>query len=132
MDYKEKYEEMQRLDESANKLEEQIRKIEDQMDEVLYTRKSIDELKEVKPGTEILVPISNGIFAKAEIKDSENLKVNVGGGTVAGKNTEETKKLLDDQMKELRKYKDEMKEHLDKVIVQMQTLEGEVENKVKG
>ncbi|MGM5485152.1 MAG: prefoldin subunit alpha [Nanobdellota archaeon] len=132
MDYKEKYKEMQQLDESASKAEEQMKKIEEQIDEVMYNRQSLDEFKQIEPGNEILVPISNGIFAKAELKDNKNLKVNVGSGTVVGKDVEEAKKLLDEQMRSLRKYKDEMREHLDKIVLQMQTLEKEVDKSMKG
>jgi len=47
-----------------------------------------------------LAPIINGIFVKAELKDNQNLLINVGADTVVEKTVSQAVELLKERQKE--------------------------------
>ena len=106
--HQEKLRELQYLDQQIKGFEERLMQVEQQILEVNIIIENLSELKDVKAGTEILVPLANGIFATAELKDAKMLKVNVGGGAVTEKSVDDTKNMLKNQIKEIEEYKDEL------------------------
>ncbi len=111
----EKYMEMKILEEQIKQVQVQAQTVEQQLIELMATTQSLDDFKKTKQGDKILVPISSGIFTKAEIKDSKEFLVNVGANTVVKKDIESTKKLIEKQV-------EEMKELHSKINMQMQKL----------
>lgn len=97
----EKYIELQLYGEQLAQLQKQMELIEEQLMELRYVIQSLGETKNLKVGTELLVPIASGIFLKADLKDKENLIVNVGANTVVTKTVDEAKALLEKQFGEL-------------------------------
>ena len=99
--------ELQYLDATIKQMDSQMIQIEEQINEINNTVASLNDLKDVKEGTEILVPIHTGIFAKAKIEKVEKLRVNVGAGIVAEKSVDDTIKMLQDQVKNVEDYRDQ-------------------------
>ncbi|MEK6886755.1 MAG: prefoldin subunit alpha [Nanoarchaeota archaeon] len=108
--------ELRALNMQAQMISEQLNRVDSGLMEIDYLKTSLDELSSVKENTEILTPISNGIFAKAKLEKIKNLMVNVGNGIVVEKTLEETKGLLDERISE-------MNEAREKLLDQMQKLE---------
>ncbi len=123
---KEKYVELQILDAQMNQLQQQIQAFETQSVEIDSVMQSLAEIKNSKVGSEILVPISSGIFLKAELRENDKLAVNVGGNTVVYKSTEETKELLGNQVLELRKANQELIVQLEKMAANAEKLQIEI------
>ena len=71
--------------------------------ELMATNQSLEDMKKINNGTEILMPLSGGIYAKAELKDSKNLIVNVGSNITVTKDVDSTKKLIETQIDEIQK-----------------------------
>jgi len=71
------YTQFQLLEQHIKQTQQQVATINSQLVDLVSTTKSLDDLKNVKSGTEILVPVSSGVYVKGEIKDNENLIVNV-------------------------------------------------------
>lgn len=113
---REKLLELQNLDSQIKQVEDQMVQIEEQILEVANLIESLKEISNVKKGEEILVPVANGIFLKAKIEDTENLKVNVGSGVVVDKTLNETIDMLKTQIKNIEQYKDEMFAQLQQMI----------------
>ncbi|MEA2037403.1 MAG: prefoldin subunit alpha [Nanoarchaeota archaeon] len=97
----EKYIEMKTLEEQMKHMQEQAATLEQQLMETMTIKKSLDDFKKAQKGDEILVPISQGIFAKAELKENKEFLVNVGANTIVNKDIESTKKLMDKQIEEM-------------------------------
>ena len=117
------YMEYQMLDQHIKKMQAQLEAITNQLMEAASTSSAIDELDKIKAGKEIFVPISSGIFVKAEIKDTSDLLVNVGAGAVVQKNRESAKKLVEAQMEEMKKIHERMVSELEKMAARA----GEIE-----
>jgi prefoldin alpha subunit len=127
----EKYYEMQILNSHIEQIETNLDKIDEQINEVNVILKSLDEFKNIEVNNEILVPISNGIFAKAKLLNNEKLIVNVGQDVVTEKNVEQTKELISKQLVELDNYRELLTNELNKLFNKVQMIEKEADELVK-
>ena len=96
--------------------QQQMEKFEQQLQEIRTVIEALDEISKAKKGTEVLVPLSGGIFFRANMDDSQKFLVNVGSGTVIEKSMEDTKELVKQQVNEIEKYKDHVTENLAHLI----------------
>ena len=87
---------------------------------------SLDELASVKAGSEMFVPMSSGIFIKAELKDTTDVLVNVGSGTVVKKSIAQAKALLDGQIVEMRGLQEQLAQQLQKLTAEASNVEEKV------
>jgi prefoldin alpha subunit len=126
-----KYLELQMIGQQIKQVQQQIQALDNRLMELNIVEQSLDDLGEVKTGTEILVPISSGIFAKAELKDNKDLMVNVGANTVVKKTIPKTKDMLTEQTTEINKYKEQMLMQVNQMIEHAKALEKEIEEKAK-
>ena len=97
------YMEFQVLGQNIKQLEEKTHALNNQLMELTFTNQSLEDMKKIKPDTEILVPLSGGIYAKAKLKDSKNVIVNVGANTTIVKDVQSTKTLIETQIEEVKK-----------------------------
>lgn len=123
------YIEFSNLDHNIKQMHKQMQILEAQLAELIMGMQSLDELKKVKAGTEILVPISSGVYAKAELKDNENLIVNVGANTTVIKGIDSTKKIIENQIEEMRKIQEQMIEEIQQLASSAAIIEKEM-NKI--
>lgn len=128
---KEKYMEMQAIDAQMKEVEKHDERLDDQINEVLVTKKALMDFKKVKVNTETLMPLANGIFAKAVVKDTQKLIVNVGNNVATEKTVDETIYLMDEQLDELDKYKAKMNENMQALTLKVKEIEKVVDLRVK-
>ena len=101
------------------------------MQELILTEQALDDLKNTKTGTEILVPLASGIFVKAELKDNKDLAVNVGADTVVKKDVGEAKKLITNQLEEITKIQQDLTENMEKLQSSAQNIQKELQGLIK-
>src|SRR3989338_674899 len=94
----EKYIEMKMIEEHIKQLQEQLSTLEQQLGESMTARQSLDEVGKTDIGEEILVPLTQGVFVRATLKDNKDFLVNVGASTVVKKDLEGTKRLMENQI----------------------------------
>lgn len=123
------YMEFQMLHSNIKQLEKQNEVLEKQLMELLMANQSLNDMKKTKKGTEILVPLSSGIYAKAELKDNENFIVNVGANITVNKDLESTKKVIENQIDEMQTIQRSLVEELQKNTTKAALLEREI-NKI--
>jgi prefoldin alpha subunit len=126
----EKYLELQLVDQQMKQLQKQVEAVEKQVGEIEEVNQSLDELAKSKTGSEMWVPISNGIFLKAKLEDNQKLGVNVGGNTVVTKDIPSTKKMLEEQAVEMRKFQEEMVGQFQKMAERAAELQSELQDLV--
>ena len=127
-----RYMELQMIDAQIKQIQKQIQLIDNQVNELNFMQESIEEIKNVEPGTEILVPLSSGIFLKAELKDVNTALVNVGSGVTVEKTMEQTKALLAAQQNELLSYQQDLDATLAELSVRAGSIEEELKVLVEG
>ena len=126
----EMYMEFQVLDQHIKQLQKQLEMVTHQLIELTVTSNSLDEFNNIKNEKEVFVPLSSGIFAKASIKDTSQLLVNVGANVVVKKDVAETKKLISNQIEEIKKVQKNMIDELDKMTEHAAQLEKQLQNLV--
>ncbi len=135
MDDKEKkaqemYMQFQVIDQNIKQLQRQLEAVTRQLMELSATTSSLDEWDSIKAGKEILVPLSSGIFAKAVIKDTSELLVNIGANVVVQKDNASTKKLIQNQIGEIQGIQKQMIGELDKMTSYASQLELQIQEMV--
>ena len=71
------------------------------------------------------MPLSGGIYAKAELKDSKNFIVNVGSNVTSVKDVDSTKKLIEDQINEIKKLQENLVNQLQEQTAKASSLKQE-------
>ncbi|MFC1730885.1 prefoldin subunit alpha [candidate division KSB1 bacterium] len=121
-----KYMELQFLSQQISEIQKQMQNMDAQIIDLETTNESLDEISKTEPGADMFVPISSGVFAKAEFKDTKKLLVNVGAGTAVEKPVADVKKMIEDQVGEISKYKDQANEQLERLIEHAKMIENEL------
>ena len=101
-----------------------------QLIELNATNNSLNEFDKLSAGKELFVPLSSGIFAKASIKDTSELLVNVGANVAVKKDVASTKKLIQKQMEEIKKIQKQMINDLEKMTNHAAQLERQLQGMV--
>ena len=109
------YMEFKVLEQHIKQMQSQLEAITHQLIELHSTSSSLDDFKKINAGTEIFLPLSSGIFAKANIKDTSELLVNVGANTIVKKDIDSAKTLIKSQMEELKTIHARMIAELEKM-----------------
>lgn len=115
--------ELQVLNSNAQLIAEQLNRIESGLAEIEFLKNNLNELKNVKKDTEILSPVSSGIFAKARLNENNKLLVNVGNSVVVEKTIEQTKELLDERINEMIEAREKMMDQMKKIQERLVKLE---------
>lgn len=92
-----KYMQLQLLQQHTQQIAEYLEKLLLQQKELGASIEALSELQKTGLNTEILAPVANGIFLKAELKDNQRLVVNVGAEVTAEKTIPEVITLLEEQ-----------------------------------
>ena len=121
-----KYIEMQILDQQMKQIQQQIQLIESQLVEVENTKQALNDLQKTNAGSEILAPISNGIFLKATLADNQKLRVNVGSGTVVEKTIPEVISIIEEQEEEIKKAYGQLTAEIQKLSIKALAMEEEL------
>ena len=126
-----KYLELQLLQQKIQQIQQQVEELEQQASQIDATGQSLDEFGEVKAGTQILVPVANGIFAKAKVEDTQHLLVNVGASINVEKKIPEVKKLMASQVEEMRKIQSDLAKKLKQMAGMAENAQSELQELVK-
>ena len=121
------YVEFKMLDEQIKQLQKHLELITNQLVELTVSNNSLDELKKISSEKNIFVPVSSGIFAKAVINDTSQLFVNIGANVIVQKNLDSTKKLIQNQIEEIKNIQKKILEDLEKMTNRAMHLERQLQ-----
>lgn len=120
------YIEFQALSSSIKQLEQQNEMVEGHLMELMLTLQSLDEFGGISPGTEILVPVSSGIYAKARLENNTDFLVNIGSSITLSKDAGSTKSLIESQIDEIKKLQESLIVQIHEKTVNAAALEKEL------
>ena len=121
------YFQLQVLEQQGQQLQQQLQAIGQQVEELEHVKEGLEQLQNVKPGTEIFVPFAGGVFVKAELKDSQQLLLNVGAGTAILKSVPETITTIMSQIDDMAGLRQQMTEQLERVYAKAQDISQQME-----
>lgn len=126
-----RYMEMQYMQQHLTQYQQQLEMLNTQIEDCDRILEGLDEISKKKPGEEMLVPISNGIFAKAKLDDTSKLVINVGSNVAAEKNVDDAKTLIKKQKAEMERTKIQLTDVMGSITEQMQMVEKELSGAVQ-
>ncbi|MBI2664590.1 prefoldin subunit alpha [Candidatus Woesearchaeota archaeon] len=127
---KQKYLQLQMTAQNVREIQQQLEAVERKGKELEANIDSIADLKGRK-SAEMLSPISEGIFLKAQLKDERHLVVNVGAGVCVRKSAEEVRRMLQERKLELSQYAARMRKQAERGEEMMKKLELELSSMVQ-
>jgi len=123
---KSKYIELQMLNQQIKQGQQQLQQLEMQIMELKRVMEDLNDIKNTKKGTEIFTPVTAGIFAKAQMGDTDELLVNVGANVAVKKTIEGSKDLINKQVMEIAKLRDQMLSQIRLMDTQAVAIEEEI------
>jgi prefoldin alpha subunit len=96
-DMQQKYMQFQFLQQQMEEINQHLELLNQNLAELDISINAVKEIENTKPDTEILAPIANGIFLKAELKDNQKMIVNVGSDITVEKTPQQVVVLLEEQ-----------------------------------
>jgi len=122
----ERYIELQILEQQLNQIQKNLQMMDQQLAEIDAIKRNIETFGKEKKDSETLMPIANGIFGKAKLSGNSELFVNVGSNVIVKKTIPDTVKLIENQGKEIEKYRVELIEQLQILVERIDTLQLEL------
>jgi prefoldin alpha subunit len=127
-----KYYEYQLIAEQLKQLQQQNATLDEQLAELQQALQGLTDLENTKEGKELLMPVSQGIFAKATLKDSKSLIVSVGNNVMVKKTTKDTIAMINDRIDAVSAYKKDTGENQVKLMARARELEAELQKLLQG
>ncbi|MHA1270224.1 MAG: prefoldin subunit alpha [Candidatus Helarchaeota archaeon] len=114
---------LKQREEQVSVLQNQMGLIYNRIETYEITRRTVENIKEMKEGQEILVPIGDTIVFKAKIMDTQNFIVNIGADVMIVKNIEDTMKYIDKNIEILNNRKQEIEIIYQKIAQEINELQ---------
>lgn len=110
------------LHETMQNMHEHVQLLEKQRLELEHVDESLVQLRSVSKGDEILVQMASGIFVPARIGEVDRLHVNVGADVLVEKSIEQTRVIVQEQVRELSAVHAQLQEKLSLLVAQFEEL----------
>lgn len=127
----EQYYQMQMLNQELQQLQKQLQNANQQLTELRKLDETLTDFSKVKPGTEALSALGNGIFVKSKVEDTKNVVMAVGANTSVTKPVEDAKKVVTEQTADMEKVAKQLEKALIEGIVNLQKMQQEMQAEVK-
>lgn len=114
------------VSEQLERLRTQLHSTDDKLGQVDFVIASLREFSSVESEKEILVPITDGVFAKATLTDTKELFVNVGAGAVVNKDVPSTIQMLEKQKVKLVEYRTRLAGVIERFYEKTEALQAEM------
>ena len=124
-----KHLQIQVLHQQITQVQKHLQLMEKQLSELGLVKVALADLKKTELDTEILVPLSSGIFIKAALKDNKTVRINVGNDVVAEKSLDQAQDLIARQIDDLTKIKDQLMTDMNNMALQANLLETDLSKK---
>ncbi|MBS3159636.1 prefoldin subunit alpha [Candidatus Woesearchaeota archaeon] len=120
---KELYLEYQLLTKEVQEMENTIVNINEHIITLKNLKDNLIELKKIKKNTETLIPLGKGVFFKGSFSDANNVIMNIGANICIEKTNIEAQKTIEEQMRELLVFVDNIDKELSNSFQKLNELE---------
>jgi prefoldin alpha subunit len=115
---------LRQLEEQMNAIESQLGMISSNIEMYEIAKKTVENIKDLEEGAEVLFPIGDIVLAKAKILDPKNFIVNIGADISMEKDAQGAIEYLEKNIELLNNTILQIQEEAKKVVQQIQMLEG--------
>lgn len=124
----ERYTEYQYLVQQLQQLQQNMSAFEKHVLELNSLNDNLGSLKNVGLNSETLMPFGNGIFVKAELKDNQNVVMNVGNNVCVDKTVDEARSLVDKQLEEVKSVVEQLQTEIGNTMTRLHELQHEIQH----
>lgn len=114
--------------EKIKQVEQHLQQFSQHEQSLSNTITALDQMPQTEEGTEILVPLADGIYVKATLKDNKHVIMNVGAETNVQKTFEAAAQMVKEQTIELGSMMKNLEEEHHKLMQQLQDIQGQIQN----
>lgn len=102
--------------------------IQSEIDEIQQTKETFQEVKELEGGDKIFFPLGSGSYGIGEIKNTDEVLVNVGGDAIIKEEISKAKDILEAKEEEFRSQLSQLEETINSAYKRLQKLQAEIQN----
>lgn len=114
------------INQQANALQQQLKILDNNLAELNMIKESLSDLGKSKE-KEVFSHLGGGVFVKAELKDKDNVLINVGAGILINKKLKEAEEIVVKQSKETKKIVEKLGVEINSFVEKAGILEKELE-----
>lgn len=123
----EKYWEFQILEQKLKQVNQQLLNLDNQLLEFQRIGENLDDIKKTKKNTEILVNLGGGVFSKAELKDRNNVLMNVGANIIVEKGIPSSKEIINSQIDQIKDVAKQLEQEFQILAIDSQILQKDLQ-----
>ncbi len=113
---------MQVYEQTLEQMQQKLQELEEHAMQLAGTLEVLSDITAVEEGTEMLVPVMNGVFMRAKAMKNDSFLVGVGSGTVVRKSLDETREMLQVQQLELIKVRERVTEQMQELLQRVESI----------
>ncbi|HDI03185.1 MAG TPA: prefoldin subunit alpha [Candidatus Pacearchaeota archaeon] len=114
------------LDSRMKELEQALTLVEKNIAELQQSKQTLEEIKKLKKGNEMLSLVGFGIFAKTGLLDNEKVLINVGSNVVCKKSIDEARKLIEKKLEQALSIYSQLFSEIERINEAIQKIESEL------
>ena len=123
--------EFQMLSKQAKLGEQQLESIDEELTSMARLIDDLESLKSQPAGTEILTPVGNGIFLKANLSEPDSVVINVGSGVALPKGIDDAREMLRKKIGQGKMHRMQMFEQLQEIMQTIAQAETELSTMIE-
>lgn len=113
----------QMLQEQIKQLNKELAVFDQQMRTMQVLSKNLDDIKMARKDSEMFSELGSGVFVRTALKDTDEVLVNVGASVAVRKKVDDAKRMVDEQVMQLREALSKTELEMQKCAFQVQILQ---------
>jgi prefoldin alpha subunit len=131
--------EMRMMEGSVNTLQQRLQVVLASVSELRLAKQSLGDLKDIKSGSNLLVPVGGAAFINANLGDVDKVVVGIGADVSLEMEYDDAVKDVDERLQEMEKAQTSIEQQLGQIMAQLQShqsmaerLSAEIQQAVQG
>ncbi len=112
--------EMRMMEGTVNTLQQRHQLVLSSVSELRLAKQSLEDLKNVKPGSNLLVPVGGAAFIKASLGDFEKIIVGIGADVSLEMTYDDAVKDVNERLEEMEKAQGSIEQQLGQIMAQLE------------
>ena len=105
----------------------QLNALGNTLNELMLTTETVKHIKELKPDTEILVPVGSDSFVKAKVTETDRVISGIGADVAAERSAEDAASALEEQQKALEEALERARAEMERLTTRIEELRPEAQ-----
>jgi prefoldin alpha subunit len=131
--------EMRMMEGSVNTLQQRLQMVVSSVSELRVAKQSLEDLKGIKPGSNLLVPVGGAAFINASLGDFDKVVVGIGADVSIEMAYNDAVKDVNERLDEMEKAQGSIEQQLGQIMAQLEAhqnmaerLSAEIQGAVQG